>query len=963
MNPLFLCLRDGLALLAAVLGLPTMTLARFANVAGHPDLLFHGIGYQVRSTSGQAIVIAIIAGHLPVPQAIDYQGRAFVVNTMDVVYCAAALDCLVVPQHILAIEGRSFLGSRIRTILFPACASLRAIHGFQCCPVERLYLPASVELLGPDAFADCRRLRLLSFEEDSRIREVNGFQRTALRALVFPANLRVIGRNAFVGCDDLCQVQVREPSALTSIFVPRCGILVLPDFRATAFPRMIKQASNGTFLQYPTSWIGHCRRSFALKRDVIQICASPSPEHDVIKPWGRYASWSALPIIPNPGDVRPDTLSLRLRFPDGELPFAGRPHTYIFVTMSLPSSTTVSLASVLAMLTASPSFACLPGRHSQGTHCIFHVVCSRCGPTCSLLVHCPFSGQGLKISTRTCCGHFFVGRLIHMNRSMGTTYVAQGHINQDARYNSHHAVRTIARTLLHSHASGQLEPAERSLLHIWVESPKMYAGLSLRRHTASFEQLLEALPGRFVVTVSGRSLAFPGLSCPVLFNGQPVVTLTWIAPWAADALRRADYYELDCSFQALRPFVYSVPMVISRNVGIPIGLVVAPTERARVFALFAEGLVEHGVCSRQSLASLPLLSDAGRALAKYVRDFNHRHFLCYRHLLEILGSGTLVAILAARLFFAVTRQAFLDILPQTLSDFALGCRDGLITVKGRGKFAELFGLDLNDWNMDTRPFCNVDVFARQAFWGERGALGVSSCSNHLEGLHGRLNRRVSGMKNWPRRFAEVLDALQSSARAWPEKVRKAQLRAKTQLLEIAAKHSFTYSECPLGANCDHGALLSRRFGVSFPCVHLAATHCWDISDVGELPTTLNHEGIQCREAGKPWPFKQEHARPPPIVELPSETDIAVDLNENTRYVKRVLGEMQSLGHGVPFPHSLAEMNYQLGRVHEMVKHTVGREMATADRRIYANSKFLMMCVRVVKERQPWSFTEEINRIN
>jgi hypothetical protein len=89
-------------------------------------------------------------------------------------------------------------------------------------------------------------------------------------------------------------------------------------------------------------------------------------------------------------------------------------------------------------------------------------------------------------------------------------------------------------------------------------------------------------------------------------------------------------------------------MAVRANVGIPLGMVT-------------------------DLQRLPLLSDEGKALGKHQEKCQHiAHYFCVRHLLESLGSGTFVALLARRLLFTQTRQAFDKIIEQTLSDFAIG---------------------------------------------------------------------------------------------------------------------------------------------------------------------------------------------------------------------------------------------------------------------------------------------------
>jgi hypothetical protein len=118
---------------------------------------------------------------------------------------------------------------------------------------------------------------------------------------------------------------------------------------------------------------------------------------------------------------------------------------------------------------------------------------------------------------------------------------------------------------------------------------------------------------------------------PLMYDAKGVITVTWVAKWAITALRMAGYYELDCSFAALAPYVYCIPLAVCFNVGIPLGLVVAPTERHEVFTMFAEALDRAGF-SPANLRELPILSDEGRAPELYAQTHHNDHYLCYRHL-------------------------------------------------------------------------------------------------------------------------------------------------------------------------------------------------------------------------------------------------------------------------------------------------------------------------------------------
>jgi hypothetical protein len=300
--------------------------------------------------------------------------------------------------------------------------------------------------------------------------------------------------------------------------------------------------------------------------------------------------------------------------------------------------------------------------------------------------------------------------------------------------------------------------------------------------------------------------------------------MRWIAPWALDALRNADFYELDASFKAIRSYVYCVPLAIIRNVGVPLGLVVGPSESEEMFASFADGLIAKGM-ERECLHAIALLSDEGKALLAYGRRYHAVHFACFRHWLESLGLRTLAALLGRRLLFTRTEAAYNAMLAQTLSDFAAACRAGEVTAKAQTKFASIFGVVLP---LPIDPCMIPEVrrgkFIQQALWGPRGERGVSACSNHAEGLHGRLNRVTSPHRSTLGRLAAVLQILKKKVMKFPQSAMKAQHRIATDLMKSAKElHYSETTECP-GAMCDHGTLLSRRFGSPLPCIHTVLRH-------------------------------------------------------------------------------------------------------------------------------------------
>jgi hypothetical protein len=223
-----------------------------------------------------------------------------------------------------------------------------------------------------------------------------------------------------------------------------------------------------------------------------------------------------------------------------------------------------------------------------------------------------------------------------------------------------HPLRVIARPLLKGEG---LTLAHRVLLQGWVETASpVHHGIPMSSPARSLDDVIRDLHVSFWIE---RDPAVEGLQ---EHAGRPVVTFIWLVPWAVMALSEAQFYELDCSFEALRPSPSSIPMSVKANPGIPLGIAVTPTERQHILRLLANNLIEQGF-PRDHLARLPLRSDEGTALNAHAIQYHELHFYCDRYLLEALSSGTFAPMLARRRLCPYTQQEFRDVVDQTMCDF------------------------------------------------------------------------------------------------------------------------------------------------------------------------------------------------------------------------------------------------------------------------------------------------------
>jgi hypothetical protein len=133
------------------------------------------------------------------------------------------------------------------------------------------------------------------------------------------------------------------------------------------------------------------------------------------------------------------------------------------------------------------------------------------------------------------------------------------------------AARPFGQWMLHQN----FVPPESRL---WVEALSYCpAGLHYlllkRNHAVNLNDFIDSLPGYTMVrTLEDEHGAF------YLYHGKALLSFTWIPPWAWSAWNLIKYIQLDCSFRASHPFVYSVPQRIIFNKAVPLALTVNVAE-------------------------------------------------------------------------------------------------------------------------------------------------------------------------------------------------------------------------------------------------------------------------------------------------------------------------------------------------------------------------------------------------
>jgi hypothetical protein len=301
----------------------------------------------------------------------------------------------------------------------------------------------------------------------------------------------------------------------------------------------------------------------------------------------------------------------------------------------------------------------------SGAHTLFgpvtkklHIFCSRCGdrfPISGLYAY-PDHFEATLIST---CPHQIWKETSvtgHQNR-FETPLTMEDRVLHPA-----HPFRTFAH-IIYSGIGDLLDSEEKEMLERRAYSfGRRFIFRHIKYHTRNLEILLRNSNGEFILRCKQPITSENCLT----YKDQEVVQLTMIFPAALEIAEKAQYFQVDASFFALRPYVDTIPLGIINNESFPWGLQISPTEKARHYKTFFDELQSR--TSENHFENKPFLSDQGTGLIKFVQSIGGLHFFCYRHLMESLGSNSRASIILRRLLFCSCLEEYQIELPQELTD-------------------------------------------------------------------------------------------------------------------------------------------------------------------------------------------------------------------------------------------------------------------------------------------------------
>lgn len=294
------------------------------------------------------------------------------------------------------------------------------------------------------------------------------------------------------------------------------------------------------------------------------------------------------------------------------------------------------------------------------------------------------------------------------------------------------------------------------------------------------------------------------------FNNKSVQCLVWIPSYINDFIGMGSYIQIDASFYALSPYVYSIPLLIYNNASIPLGIIMGPSENEKLYEIFYQ-CVENIIGPK--INNIPILSDEGTAIASFALKRHIDQYYCYRHMIEKIGSNTYIAQIVKRLLFIPKIENYEIELVQAIKEVNNLIKNNEISVKTTNQFIKIFGLNINNNTIKSYSSNHSN-----GLWN-RQLIGISTCSNHIESLHRALNTLVANTKNINKKtnlvFAkiiEMIDNFERNSRKQAVKLLK-HLSSKAEEMEIPQ-----FAQC--NCNCGWDEVYSNRFGINnFPCIH------------------------------------------------------------------------------------------------------------------------------------------------
>ena len=162
---------------------------------------------------------------------------------------AKCVEYVCVPRSVEVIGESCFEGTSLAFIQFASGSQLKRIEmrAFAKTHLASVFLPKSLECLGPQCFGHCEHLEMVAIDADSQVRQLPemAFVGCRLVDIDVPRSVEVLGDKCFALCQELTAVRFTDDSRLRVI-----GAEVLSGTRACRglfVPKLVEQIDPAAF--------------------------------------------------------------------------------------------------------------------------------------------------------------------------------------------------------------------------------------------------------------------------------------------------------------------------------------------------------------------------------------------------------------------------------------------------------------------------------------------------------------------------------------------------------------------------------------------------------------------------------------------------------------------------------------------------------------------------------------------
>ena len=348
-----------------------------------------------------------------------------------------------------------------------------------------------------------------------------------------------------------------------------------------------------------------------------------------------------------------------------------------------------------------------------------------------------------------------------------------------------------------AHAKQAPSPILRNLFLPLFKKPKE------KKNNQDIKNLLKSLPG--YVELVEQPDTKTGFQTS---TGYELQRLTWVCAWAISRIVHTQYFELDASFKATKPYCYCCVNSILNNESIIICITIGTTESSELYEATYKALENSGIdCT--ILNKIPVLSDMGLGLYSFCLNRSLIQYICHRHILESFGHPILRN-WVKRLLECMTESEFDRVSVLIAEEIKIWTSQIMDPKKIPDKIINV--QTMLDKGNSSRFF----AIQKWALW-IRSEHSVARCTNHAESMHHVFNIHCKLNQNLLTRIEGITKDIiahltkQSTNHGRSIRERYNSLQSKY----VVTKCNQVEKECECGWN----KYYSKIFGIRFPCIH------------------------------------------------------------------------------------------------------------------------------------------------